>query len=63
MREDEAQHFEVEDIDAVEGWFHIQDKPHLGWETKTVASIRDIPIGHDLLRASCVCGCSSLQVL
>jgi integrase len=49
MRKDEVQHLEIEDIDTIRKCIHVHDKPHLGWGTKTAASIREIPLGDSLI--------------
>jgi integrase len=49
MRKGEIMHAERSDIDPVGKFIHVDDTPKYGYEVKTLASIRDIPIGDDLL--------------
>ncbi len=50
MRKGDISHAERSDIDAFAKSVYVQDEPKYGWETKTLASIREIPLGEDLLR-------------
>jgi integrase len=49
MRKGELSHAERSDIDQFSQCIRIKDKPKYGWETKTLAGIREIPLGDDLL--------------
>jgi integrase len=49
IRKGELMHAERSDIDVFGKFIHIDNKPKYVWETKTLASIRDIPLGDDLL--------------
>jgi integrase len=50
MRKAELMHAERSDVDAYAKSIHVRDKPKYGWETKTLAGVREIPLGDDLLR-------------
>jgi integrase len=50
MRKGELAHAERGDIDLHGKFIHVDNKPKWNWETKTTASIRDIPLGDDLIR-------------
>jgi integrase len=50
MRKGELMHAEHSDLDKFKKCIRIQDKPKYGWETKTLASVREIPLGDDLPR-------------
>ena len=50
MRKAELMHAERSDIDPYAKAFRVQDKVKYGWQTKTLAGVRDIPLGDDLFR-------------
>jgi integrase len=50
MRKKELMHAERADIDPYAKAIRIRNKPCYGWETKTLAGVREIPLGDDLLR-------------
>ena len=50
MRKAELMHAERSDINPYAKSIHVKNKSKYGWETKTLAGVREIPLGEDLLR-------------
>jgi integrase len=50
MRKAELMHAERSDINPYAKSIHVKNKPRFSWETKTLAGVREIPLGENLLR-------------
>jgi integrase len=49
MRKGELMHAERSDINVHAKSISVRNKPQYNWETKTLAGVREIPLGDDLL--------------
>ena len=49
MRKGEVQQLEFEDLDSLACCVRVRNKPLMGWQTKTVAGVREIPMDDELI--------------